>query len=434
MLKFTENIQPDSLSGAIFAIEGIRDACVILNGPTGCKFYHSAVSDSQYMRGLPFDASVYSESHYMGQMRVPSTYLDGQDYVFGSGEKLSPILNKISGQGFGLIAVINSPGAALIGDDLESFLDRQVKGVPCFSIENTGYSGNFSEGYQKAVIKALGCIKMKTRREPDIQRRSVNLLGFNVYQKYFRENYEALKSLLACCGVSVTCAPGAGDCTGSLGRMTEAGFNVIVYPEYGNHIARHMEGAYGVPYVPLEDGPPIGFDGTESFVRRICHEAGADQAPALDKINEARAKAYLHLTRFSSLLGLPKGSVFGVRAEASVCHALTKWLCSYLGMIPGAVSVMPDGDEASMKGLTDFLAEINCTGALEGCITKTPLHILFADGNTIAKMRLQGKKVCGVELSLPGFGWLDVTEKHILGERGALFVIEQILNGLRFLL
>ena len=29
---------PDALTGAVLAVEGIPDAAVLLNGPTGCKF------------------------------------------------------------------------------------------------------------------------------------------------------------------------------------------------------------------------------------------------------------------------------------------------------------------------------------------------------------------------------------------------------------
>ena len=40
----TKSISPDSITGMIFAMEGIRNAIVLLNGPMGCKFYHSTTS------------------------------------------------------------------------------------------------------------------------------------------------------------------------------------------------------------------------------------------------------------------------------------------------------------------------------------------------------------------------------------------------------
>ena len=434
MRTITENTFHDSLSGAVFAIEGIKDACVVLNGPTGCKFYHAAISDSQYMRGLTFEPSKYSDSYYMGQARVPCTYLDGHDYVFGSGEKLKDILKLLDEESYGLIAVINTPGAALIGDDLDGFLEREVTKTPCFSIENTGYSGKFSEGHQKAVLAALRNINMMPRKESEIRKKTVNFLGFSIYQKYFEQNYQALKSLLALCGISVIAAPGAGDCVEMLSQMAEAELNIVVFPEYGHETAVLMENTYGIPFISLDEGLPIGFDGTMSFITQVCRRVGANPHSAMSKVNEARARAYLHLARYSSLLGLPKGATFGIKAESSVCYALTKWLCSYLGMIPAAISVLPDRDDLSMQKLTDFLRQIDCLSVMEAPFIETPMHILFADGSTIAQARLNNKKVCGVELSLPSLGYLDVTDKYILGENGALFLLEQILNGLRFLL
>ncbi len=39
----------------------------------------------------------------------------------------------------------------------------------------------------------------------------------------------------------------------------------------------------------------------------------------------------------------------------------------------------------------------------------------------------------GIEISLPSLGYLDITEKSLFGVPGALMLIEQIINGLRFL-
>ena len=431
MPAYIENIQPDSLTGAVFAIEGIRDACVILNAPTGCKFYHSAVSDTQYLRGLSFEPAKYSDAFHMTQPRVPSTYLDGHDYVFGSGEKITTVLRELMKMDYKLIAIINSPGAALIGDDLEGFLAKEVKGIPCVGIENTGYSGNYSTGYQKAIVKVLDAIALKPRM---VRKKTVNLLGFHLYQKHFAENYQTVKSLLALCDIEVISAPGAGDDVETLTKMTEAEYNVVVYPEYGMEIARTFAQKYQIPFLELSEGPPIGFDATWSFVMQICEQLGTDPQKAYERIEKARAKAYLHLARFASLSGLPKGASFGIKAEASICYVLAKWLATYLGMVPAAISVLSDQEDTFVEKLSNFLGEIDASEILHQSIDEAPMHILFADGNTIASLRLTDRKVCGVEISLPSLGYIDVTEKYILGDEGTLFLLEQIINGLQFLL
>ena len=71
MNTFLKNITPDSLSGIIFALEGVKRSLVILNGPTGCKFYNAATSDSQVIRQREFDPLNFPPVWYFGQPRVP---------------------------------------------------------------------------------------------------------------------------------------------------------------------------------------------------------------------------------------------------------------------------------------------------------------------------------------------------------------------------
>ncbi|WP_010255957.1 nitrogenase component 1 [Treponema primitia] len=437
MNYYSENIAPDSFTGAIFALEGISDACVVLNGPTGCKFYHSAISDSQFLRTASYNPLEFIEGFYFGQPRVPSTYLDGNDYVFGGGEKIANILRTVVKKGYALIAVINSPGAALIGDDLSRFLEEEVKDIPCFSMENTGFSGSFGLGYQNAIIGAMKAIGLRSTgltSEGEAKKKTVNLLGLCIYQKYYDQNYLTLKNLLGLCDIEVIAAPGAGDDTAALRRMAEAALNVIVYPEYGRMIAEFLHKEYGMPCLCPEEGPPMGFDAASSFVRQVCEALGADPGKALELIDRARARAYLYLSRFSSLLGLPKGTLFSLKAEASTAYALTKWLCGYLGMIPAAISVLPESDTEFTEKLRIFLTGIHYQETLQKSIIETTTHILLGDGNTVAELKLYGQRFCGIEIMLPVLGYLDITEKTIFGGQGALFLLEQILNGLRFVI
>jgi nitrogenase molybdenum-iron protein alpha/beta subunit len=473
MSTFSENITPDSFSGALFAVEGIRDACTVLNGPTGCKFYHSAISDSQFQRDFGQNLLVYGGEFYFGMSRIPATYLDGNDYVFSSREKLERLLQIAARQNHGLIAVINSPGAALIGDDLESFLAQTVKGAPWFALETAGFSGSFGAGYQKALSKAIDALAggalapgalaggalaggalaggalaggalaggalaggalASGAPARAVRPKTVNLLGLGIYQKYYEGNYAALRRLLGVCGIDVIAAPGAGDDAASFARLGWAALNVAVYPEYGAALAEKLRGDYGTPWLTGAEGPPLGFDSTSALVRQICAALEADPSPALAAIDRARARAYRFLARFSAMLGFPRGALFSVKAEAGTAYALTVWLSSYLGMIPAAISLTGEEETSFVPRLAAYLASIHRAQALTNPVISTPTHVLLGDGNTIAELRLEGQRFCGIEISLPSLGYIDVTEKSLLGEEGALFLLEQILNGLRYVI
>ena len=48
----TRSISPDAITGMIFAMEGMQETIVLLNGPMGCRFYHSSTSGFLMRRPL----------------------------------------------------------------------------------------------------------------------------------------------------------------------------------------------------------------------------------------------------------------------------------------------------------------------------------------------------------------------------------------------
>ena len=57
-------------------------------------------------------------------------------------------------------------------------------------------------------------------------------------------------------------------------------------------------------------------------------------------------------------------------------------------------------------------------------------ELVFGDANLISELMLANKTFCGIEISQPGMGYIDLVPKTHMGVRGALFLIEQVLNGL----
>ena len=429
MQIYTASTEPDSLTGAIFAIEGVADAAVVLNGPTGCKFYHSAISDTQFPRAADYDPLSFAERCYFGQPRIPATYLDGDDYVFGSGPKLDEVLGVVASKGYSLIAVVNSPGAALIGDDLESLLANAVGSTVHFALENTGFSGDYGAGFQAAINRMLDVLEL-----PPVptRPRTVNLLGISLNHKYFENNYATLRELLALCGVEVLSALGATDPVSTIRQARQAALNVVVCPETGLDTARKLAMDWQTPYVVADKGQPLGFEATSALIAQVCASLDVDPAPALEVVDKARAHAYLQLSRYSSLLGLPKGALYSLRATASAAYPLTRWLSGYLGMIPAAIEILPGEDGGFSERLRDYLASVHLEEVLGRSITRTPTQIIFADGDTIAACKLTGLQACGIEIGYPSLSYLDITRKQLYGPEGTLFLLEQVMNGLRY--
>jgi len=452
---------PDALTGAVLAVEGIPDAAVLLNGPTGCKFFHGAVAEGQLPRESSYDPLRYIDEFYFGQPRVPSTYLDGDDYVFGASEKLRRILPVVAAKGHSLIAVVNTPGAALIGDDLERFVRAADLDVPCVAIESTGYSGTMEDGFQEAVIQTLGVLgerdddRLRGRHKDDddqgprhehdehAQDRSVDgdvrpgvaLLGISIFDRFWEGDVAELRRLLELCGVDVRAVVCAGSTVDELRRVGDAPLGVVVHEESADRLASWLEEHRGLRVLRPGDAPigatadaaqghsapigatadaaqghaaddladardlqgaPIGFDATEQWLREVCAAVGVDSSPAVSAVDDARRRAAMHVKRFNSLTGLPKGATFTVQAPPSVAVPLRRWLHDYLGMV-------------AVDGSAD---------------------VVFGDGAEVARLHASGSASAGIEIALPSGGYVDVVPKCLLGPAGALYLLESTLNAL----
>jgi nitrogenase molybdenum-iron protein alpha/beta subunit len=429
-------LPPDGFTGAILALEGIRDAAVLLNGPTGCKFYHGAISDAQLPRQSSMDPLQFSDEFYFGQPRVPATYLDSQDYIFGATEKLEKILPKVAEKGHRLIAVVNSPGAALIGDDLERFIAEAGLAVPCIAIESTGFSDSFARGYQAAVIKAIARLVSFDGQDGDKIAAGgkpipghVNLLGFSIFQRHWEGNADELSRLLGLCGITVDHVICAGCSVADLEAIGRAEANLVVHHEFADELAPYLESRFKRPVLFPSSGAPFGFEETEQWIRAACDALKVDPAPALADIRKAREKAYGTLSRFNTLTGLPRGATFGLKANGSIALALSRWLYSYLGMVPVAITA-EDATPACKKALLEFLKAIDCPEAWNADEDQVFPDLAFGGEGFISRFRARGYPVAGIDIALPASGSVEIINRCHMGATGALWLLEQILNGI----
>ncbi len=138
----------------------------------------------------------------------------------------------------------------------------------------------------------------------------------------------------------------------------------------------------------------------EKAIKEICEILGTENAEFIRDSERARAVCYSKISDIYHMCGLPKGVAFAVEGSRSQKKAFASFLTEYMGMTE---------------------------------VSKEEAELVFADGNTIAQLKLleHGNHVfCGIEINLPGIGYTDVYPKTQMGIRGAMFLTEQVLNGL----
>lgn len=439
--NYLTSITPDSMSGLVFAFEGISKGLVLMNGPTGCKFYHSATSDNQMIRQPEFDPLEYPEFWYFGQPRVPSTFLDKRDYVYGSEDKFSEVIAFLEKEiDFDLLAIVNTPGAALIGDDIERIAREASKDESkIISIGSPGYSLPIWDGYIKAcriLIEKLA----KPGEKP--AGKSVNILGLSIFHRDFAGDKEELQKALALCEIDVNCFLCAGSSVSDIEKLPRADLNIVVDSLYGLDSAKLLSERFDMPYIVC-DGLPVGFRAMEKLLQRVCEKLGSNITAYMKQSERARAKCFAHLSRVHTLTGRPKGVKFAVHGSLSQCLGYTEFLASYFGMTCDVVSIVERKDlddktrnyeELAIQEarLREILNDYGSSDALKKNIFDTDAELVFADGQTIAMLRAKGKRFSGIETALPSLGYIDVIEKSHLGIGGGLLLCEQVLNGMLY--
>ena len=419
--------RPDGFIGAVYALEGIEDGATILNGPTGCKLFLSRTAEDQYRREFDYEEMRYAEEFFFQQPRVPCTYLDDYDFVFGASQKLEYVFAIVAEKGYRFIGVLNSPGAALIGDDLERYIEWSGIETPTMVIDKPDFTRNFEEGWTTAVKRVIATLDPTPVATKE---KCVNLVGMSIWQKDWQESLKNLTALLAACGVTVHTTVCAGCSVEDLRNLRCAQCNVIVHDELGHGIAEWLEERYGMSLVRPSEGAPFGYDALESWLGAATAAVAADPAAGIELIRKSKARACEKLMEFNLQTGLPKGSTFAVCLEASLALPLVKWFHSYLGMVPVAVQV-PDEAETLADTLKQYLQEIGSGGAWNADLdSANPPHAVVSNDAVVMRMMSEKKVHAGIVLAMPDIDTTQFIPRSVLGTEGPLWVLEQLAAGL----
>jgi len=411
---------PESLMGAIMAFEGMAGSITAMNGPTGCKYYPASFSETVTRRG-GFNPMLHDTLFYLGQSRVPCTYMDSSDYVSGARERMRALWDDSRSRRPSMLALINSPGASLIGE----MLTFDGEAPPTVAMESPPPSASFSSGYETAMLATLEGLAPSPAEPREM---TVNLLGISVADLGWEDSIADLRRLLSLCGVEVLCSPGAGWAPEDVQRSAGAALNVAVHDERAAMTSEWYRRNLNVPFVRCSSGAPLGFEALEEWLKEVCHALEADPSPALGRIAASRRRAHREISRLDQYAGLPRGCSFSLEGRPSLVWPALRSIHAYLGMVPVAVSMTEDGPCAAE--VESYLRSIGC-GEASTSVLDCPADVVLADGNTVAGVLGRGLSDCGVELDHPSLTPICIREDPLLGLGGTLRLIERSLQGLK---
>ncbi|MDR3283211.1 MAG: nitrogenase component 1 [Candidatus Methanoplasma sp.] len=421
-----DGIAVDGFTGALMAVESFDGVVTVLHGPGGCRNYHTFLSSHCYPRKEPDNYRKYSQRYFFWNARMPCTYMDENDYINGAEEKVEEILQAVKDVDGGVAVFIKSPGAALIGDNINDVIARMGYSGSATAIEESLISQPFSASYDRTVASILEWRRPKKRAA---KKGTVNILGLPITTRSWADSLAELRKLLELCGIEVAASPGAGCSLEALDASVASEANVMVCPEYGTRTAELYEREYGIPCIVSEAGAPVGFDATEAWIVNIASRLGKDPSAALSYVASQRARAFGIIDKLI-YNQRTKCCRFAVSADSSILLPLAKWLYGYLCMMPVYLKVSPGEDVACAKALSVFLEETGLGGTLTKGLAESEPYFVFADGHLAETMRLTGVCKAGVDLSAPDLSNVDFIPKPVMGALGAMYILDEIFGSL----
>ncbi len=219
----------------------VKDMIHISHGPIGCGQY-SWWSRRNYSNGT-------SGINNFGTVHVTSDYQE-RDIVFGGDKKLEQILRELK-ELFPLakgISIQSECPVGLIGDDIESVCKKMSKelGIPVVPVRCEGFRGiSQSLGHHIANDAIRDNVLGKQGLLPDPGPYDVNIIGdYNIGGDAW-----ASRKILEDMGLRVI-AQWTGDASiNELRIASRAKLNLIHCYRSMNYICRHMEEAFGIPWV-----------------------------------------------------------------------------------------------------------------------------------------------------------------------------------------
>lgn len=413
-------LHPDGFLGAVVASESLGMTDTMINGAGGCRSRSQIMIHDLIPSYTPENRGCCKSKYFSRQSRLPCTYLNNDDIVFGSAVKVSEGIESVSGVTGRRTLLIDTLGASLICTEYSGLTG--VEGRDPVLMEGDLSGMTFAEGYDVAMALLLesmdigGC-------EP--REKSVNLLGYGIQDPGWETGAEELRHLMSLMGVEVVSIPGCLPSEDDVRSMGSASLNVMVRPELCRRTAAMLGDRFGTPFLRPSEGAPIGYPSTRSFVREVASALGADPEPALEYIDRDAERVHRVLMNYDRApIGLhAKGLV--VDGDSSSVYPILKWMTSAFGTSPRRIDATDTEYSEEIGMLLDSMGYADALTGIDG-----EVEVVFCDGMTALEGRLANTVTSYIEIRIPRGRQMDLMGRCLVGTRGARYILDELFNGI----
>nr|MBP7291573.1 ferredoxin:protochlorophyllide reductase (ATP-dependent) subunit B [Nannocystaceae bacterium] len=178
-----------------------------------------------------------------------------------------------------LLLVGASCTAELIQDDPGGIAAALGLPIPVVPLELSAYQRKENWGAAHTFYKIVrACCPATVPLRSERSRPRCNLLGPTALGFRHRDDVMELTRLLDRLGVDVEVVAPLGASPHDLARLAQADFNVVMYPEIADSVARWLGKTFAQPCLSA----PLGVIATREFCQRVAQMSGADADSVID--------------------------------------------------------------------------------------------------------------------------------------------------------
>ncbi len=411
------NNEPDGFLGAVVASESLGMTDTMIDGAGGCRSRSQIMLHELIQEYVPGDPACCGSKYFSRQSRLPCTYLNGDDFIFGTAPKVSAGVESVSGVTGRRVVIVDTLGASLLCTDYSGLAHGDVPEPVVLDGDLSGMS--FYDGYDSAMSAVLSVMDLG-----DGDDGSVNLLGYSIADPGWEAGAEDLRHLLGLMGVRVNAVPGCMPSKEEVASMGSASLNVMVRPEMCGRTAEMFRRRTGTPALRPSQGAPIGYPAIASLIREVAVALGADPAPALEHLRWEERRVHSVMMNFDRApIGMhAKG--LAVDAESSTVLPLLRWMVGAFAMAPRRIIVR---DGTYMPEIRSYLDSMGFADALDG--TEGDVEVTFCDGMTALEGRLRNVPESFVEVRMPRGRHMDLMGRCVVGTRGCRYILDEMMDN-----
>ena len=422
------NTEPDGFLGAVLAAEGFPGMTALINGPGGCRSRAQILVRELTGTYEGEDPGCCRSKYFSRQTRLPCTYLNADDIIFGAGNKIAEgLCSVLSAAGQTDAVLVDTLGASVQVTDRRTAVERSGFAERTVLADPDLASLTCGEGFDRTVT---AIVQHWRPVQGHRGRPAVNLLGYSYGDSGWSFGRQNLTGLIGLLGVDVIACPGCGSGKEEIAASGAADLNILIHPEYAADTAAWYSRELGIPTRVPAHGAPIGYPAIRSFLTETAAALGLDPAPALTAVTAEEQAVASILASSDKAAGSLHGYGMFLAGMPSTVLPLAEWLRDWFCLLPAGVVLTERAEAPHRPAVAAFLDGCGCGGAL-GRRDPPDCRAVLTDGFAAAAYHSANPETACLAIAPPYPDRAPFTDASLVGLGGARHLLDGLINGLR---